>query len=44
MNAFLDKQDAEYMKDPDTFERMSELYDSDSGSEVCSALFFIVIF
>lgn len=34
MQAFLDKQDADYMKDPDTFERMPELYESDSESEV----------
>ena len=29
MEAFLDHQDSELMKDPDKFERMPELYESD---------------
>ncbi|XP_067952164.1 U3 small nucleolar ribonucleoprotein protein MPP10-like [Watersipora subatra] len=33
MQAFLDKQDADYLKDPDAFETMPELYDTDSDSE-----------
>lgn len=38
MEAFLDLQDAELMKDPEKFERLPELYESDDNDAEVSVI------
>jgi len=33
MESVLDKQDADLLKDPENFERMPEMYETDEGSD-----------